>query len=213
MPAQKEKVARGVRKCLNVRHGLMDATPSSHKNSALSYEDLCDPQFFAKLYDTHAKRIYRYAVLRLSSAEDAEDILATTFLKLWEYGNKKRREANKSPDNAEISNISALIYRIARNLIIDRYRSRAPVLSLEYLAEKGFEPADHGGGSELYAEHSAVLYAISQLPSDDRDLVALRYVEGITVKEIAEIFEITENNASVRLHRAMGKLKEVVNGK
>lgn len=191
----------------------MHAQSDAHKNSALSYEDLCDPQFFGKLYDAHAKQIYRYAVLRLSSLEDAEDILAATFLKLWEYSNKKRQDFNKNTDKTEIFNISALIYRIARNLIIDRYRARISVISIEYLAEKGFEPPAPDGGSELYAEHSAVLSVINQLPSDERDIIVLRYVEGLPVKEIAEIFEITENNASVRLHRAMGKLKEVVNGK
>ncbi len=196
-----------------LRLAFMQTLPNSPKKAAVTYSDLCNPQFFSQLYDAHAKKIYRYAVMRLSSVEDAEDILATTFLKLWEYANRQRSQIGRQAADVVISNINALIYRIARNLIIDRYRGRRSAFSLEYLAENGFEMPAVEMSSVVKAEYSAVLSAMSELSSDDRDFVVLRYVEGVPVQEIAEIFEITENNASVRLYRAIKKLRAIVNGK
>ncbi|MBI4135842.1 sigma-70 family RNA polymerase sigma factor [Candidatus Uhrbacteria bacterium] len=191
----------------------MQTLPNSPEKAPVTYSDLCNPRFFSQLYDAHAKKIYRYAVLRLSSVEDAEDILATTFLKLWEYARRKSAENGSNAATDVVSNISALIYRIARNLIVDRYRGRRSAVSLEYLGENGFEIPTSEMSSVVKAEYSAVLSAMSELSSDDRDFVVLRYVEGVSVQEIAEIFEITENNASVRLYRAIKKLRAVVNGK
>lgn len=166
-------------------------------------EDLCNPRTFAQVYDHLASKIYRYAFLRLSSQEDAEDVLSGAFLRLWNYAQKNKHE---------IENVSALVYRITHNLIVDEYRKRKPSLSIELLAENGFEfTSTKGLASEVAAEHTLVLEAFNKLSDYDRELLVLRFIQEVPVFEIAEIYSITENNASVRIYRAVQKLKDIVN--
>src|SRR3989344_2143089 len=75
-----------------------------------------DADTFAKFYDEYVGRIYRFVLFKVSSVQEAEDITSEVFLKAWEYLGKK---------DIEIKNLNSFIYQIARNLVIDYYRSRA----------------------------------------------------------------------------------------
>lgn len=166
---------------------------------------LCDPEVFEKLFDHLSSKIFRYAFLRLSSQEDAEDVLSGTFLRVWEYVQRHEQEV--------VEHVEALIYRIARNLIIDQYRRRAPNISLDMLLEEGFELPDSAKNNpDKKAEYALALELLSQLEASERDLLLLRHVEGLPVVDIAAVYGITENNASVRIHRALRKLKDLAQG-
>jgi len=172
--------------------------------------DLRKPEIFEQFYKQFSSKIYRYAFLRLSSADDAEELLSTAFLRLWEYVSRDKEINEKNAGVGVVRNLPAFLYRIARNLIIDQYRARAktPPLSLDLLLQSGFEAADCAPlNTVLRAEHALVLAQFDNLSSDERDLLVLRYVEAVPVKEIAQIYEITENTASVRIYRALQKLK------
>lgn len=166
-------------------------------------KELGKPEVFEQLFDAYSSKIHRYLYLHLSSKEDAEDALSTTFVRLWEYvaGNPK----------TPIKSISALLYRIAHNLVIDQYRARKPAVSVEVMLEAGIElPEIKALDMNKQAEVSLVLKAFDKLEREDRDLLVLRFVEDMPVTDIAEIHSITENNASVRIHRALAKLREIV---
>ena len=182
----------------------MRTNQSSLEKSPVVCRVLCDPATFSEVYDQFAEKLYRYAFLRLSSKEDAEDVLSTTFLKFWDYLNKNTTRT--------LSNIPAFLYRIARNLIIDQYRARTPTLSVELLFEQGFELPAHADGVSIMkkAEYELVIGALSKLSDDDRDVLLLRFIDGLPVVDIAELYSITENNTSVRIHRALGRLKEIM---
>lgn len=180
-------------------------------STPVSCAELCKPEVFERLYDHFSPKLYRYSFLRLSSPEDAEDVLSAVFLKFWEYVARQEKEYRAGKSSGTITHVPAFLYRITRNLIIDRYRVKTRPLSLELLSEAGFEAPDKSGLTAiLKAEHALVLSAFDALLSDERDLLVLRYVEGVPVKEIAEMYEITENNASVRLHRALQRLKTII---
>src|SRR5437868_3511880 len=74
-----------------------------------------DPEAYAALYDTYVKQIYRFVYFKVSSHEEAEDITSEVFLKAWHYIQEKR----------EIKSFSGLLYRMARNCIIDLYRHKS----------------------------------------------------------------------------------------
>jgi RNA polymerase sigma-70 factor (ECF subfamily) len=69
------------------------------------------------------------------------------------------------------------------------------------------EPA---GGPDLGTEHEALDDALAQLPENDRELLRLWAWEQLAPREIATVLDITPNAASIRLHRAIGKLKELM---
>src|SRR3989344_6220434 len=75
-----------------------------------------DPEAFAQIYDLYVTPVYRFIYFKVSSKQDAEDITSEVFLKIWQF-------VTESED--EIENLRALIYRVARNLVIDLYRRKA----------------------------------------------------------------------------------------
>lgn len=173
--------------------------------SPQSYQakELCESECFEKVYDTFAPKLLRYARLHLSSREDAEDVLATTFSRVWEY-------VLKNPQ-AQIDNMQAFLYRTMRNLVIDTYRSRKPQISTELLEEEGFEIREPRTDTTINrVDVALVLGHLDRLEPDERDLLLLRFVEDRPVKEIAAHYNISENNCSVRIHRTVKKLRDII---
>lgn len=110
----------------------------------------------------------------------------------------------------DVRNAQAFLYRIARNLIIDEYRKKDS-LSLDALEEGGFDvrvDGRHDIESEV-SSHEAV-EAIHTLGDMYRDVAILRFVEGHPPKHIAQILELSENVVSVRLNRAIKKLRIIL---
>ena len=145
--------------------------------------ELCQPEIFEDLYGTYSRKLYRYAYYHLNS-------------------NQK----------ATVRSITALLYRIMHNLIVDQYRARKPASSVEEMLEVGIEIKDIKAlDASKKAEFSLVLEGIEKLEEADRNLLLLRFIEDLPVTDIADMHGITENNASVRIHRALNKLKNIVN--
>lgn len=176
---------------------------SSPSSKEYSCEDLRNPRRFEEIFDIYSKKLFRYLYLHIGSKEEAEDALSSTFVKVWEYVN------NPAQRKARILHFSAFLYRIARNLMIDRYRARKPVYSLEVMRESGIDlPEVRRLPADARAEWALAIDKLSKLEEDDREILILRFVEEIAVGDIAEILGITENNASVRIHRALARFKQ-----
>ena len=75
-----------------------------------------DPEAFAQIYDLYLNPIYRFIYFKVATRQDAEDLTSEVFLRLWQY-------TTETED--EIENLRALIYKTARNLVIDFYRRNA----------------------------------------------------------------------------------------
>lgn len=158
---------------------------------------------FKATYEEHSDALFRFAFYKLSDREKAKDVVQDTFVKVWEY---------MAADGEEILNVKALLYRIATNAIIDNYRKKKE-LSLDTLLEDGFEPGDsHKGHTSMIDESEAeiVISAIHSLEDEDRSLLLMRYIDGLTVKEIALATGQRENTVSVRIHRTLKTLKEIL---
>ncbi len=157
---------------------------------------------FKETYDAHADALFRFAFYKLSDREKAKDVVQDTFVKVWEY----------MAADGEIGNMKALLYKIATNAIIDNYRKKKE-MSLDSLLEDGFDPNDqaHSGNSIIdESEADLVIKAIHGLEDEDRTLLLMRYIDGLSVKEIALATGQRENTVSVRIHRALKTLKDVL---
>lgn len=154
---------------------------------------------FLDLYETFADPLFRHAYFRVSDREIARDIAQESFLRMWEY-----LAAGNVVDNPK-----AFLFRIAGNLVIDHYRKKKSS-SLEILQEDGFDPA--GDDAETItdaAEGKKMIARLKELPEKDRDVLMMRYVEDLSIGEIASISGESANSISVRIHRATKRLKEV----
>ena len=156
---------------------------------------------FSKTYDEHSDAIFRYAYFKLGDMEKAKDVVQDTFVKFWEYISAE----------SELQNVKALLYRIALNTIIDLYRKRK-TFSLDILADDGFDPAYEPEKDvfERY-ESEAVLKAINELDENDRNIMFMRYVEGLSFDDIAEVIGDRPNTIAVKVHRLLKQLRQSLN--
>lgn len=157
-------------------------------------------QKFLEIYKQNADAIFRYCFLRTSDREIAKDLAQETFLKVWQYAGK----------GEAVLNPRALMFTTARNLIIDHYRKKKSS-SLDNLMEQGFDVGvDFGESLMDKLDGAKALAVLGSIPEKYRDAIYLQYVEGLTVKEIAEVTGESENNISVRIHRGLQKLRSLL---
>ena len=167
-----------------------------------------DSQAFSQAFEAYSDELFRHALLRLSDRERALELTQECFLRAMEYTRK----------GEVIEQVRPFLYRTLRHLIIDEYR-RKKAVSLEALAERAEEepeallPADESNTLEAAIDRldgAAVLRAAQELPDLYREALTLRYVEGLSPREIAAIIGESENTVSVRVHRALKKLRELL---
>jgi RNA polymerase sigma-70 factor (ECF subfamily) len=151
-------------------------------------------------YDAYADAIFRHCYFKVSDRELAQDMMQDVFLKAWAY----------MQNETDITNIRALLYRMADNLVIDWYRKKK-ASSLDAMVEEGFEPRDTNGTRvEERAEVEHALAKLHTLDPEDQKLITWRCVEDYTPAEIAAMLGENENTVSVRLHRALKQLRALL---
>ncbi|MDP4020942.1 MAG: sigma-70 family RNA polymerase sigma factor [Candidatus Adlerbacteria bacterium] len=156
---------------------------------------------FEGAFDRYSDGLFRYCFLRLSDRERAKEIAQECFMKAWEYAYK----------GEPIDNMRVFLYRIAHNLVVNEYRDRKHNLSLETLMETGFDQETDARTPEEEAEVRQAITWLDKLEPMYRQIMVLRYVEDLPVKEIAQILGETETAVSVKIHRAIKKLQQFAN--
>ena len=155
---------------------------------------------FLDTYKQNADAIFRFCFLRVSDRELAKDITQETFMKVWQYAGR----------TGEILNWRAFLFTTARNLIIDQYRKKKTT-SLDNIMEQGFDVGfDTRETLMNKLDGEKALALLGSIPEKYRDAIYMQYVEGLSVKEIAEITSESENNISVRIHRGLQKLRSIL---
>lgn len=157
-----------------------------------------DNTAYAELYDLYYQKIRRYIFFKVPRAEDADELTAEVFLRGWEYATSSR-----------VENSGALFYRIAQNLIADFYRKRqvdTSIDQIEEVAQQGRSLADQIAQSE---EEKALIQSLQKLKEEYRDVLVMKFLDEMSVKEIALILEKTPNNIRVTLYRAKKALREI----
>ncbi len=162
-----------------------------------------DQRAFTRLFETYKKELYRFVRAKLPTAEDADDLIQTVFMRAWVYVTTAHAQ--------ETHHFRGLIYHMSRNAIADHYRQRKETFSVEAMEEAGMELADKKRTeASVHAEIDAsfVKEKLRLLKEEYRDILTLRYFEGFDVSDIAVRLEKTENNVRVLLHRARKELQK-----
>ena len=162
-----------------------------------------DAEAFGSVYDFYHEKIYRFVYLKVPTRQDAEDITAEAFLKAWQYMQEKKA----------IHTLQAFLYQIARNLVVDFYRSRgAPVESLD---EQEIVIADRTDLSleekmALKSDMQTVEAGLRQLKDAYREVIILHFLNELSLKEVARIVGKSPGATRVLLHRGVKAIKEVL---
>ena len=162
-----------------------------------------DESALSELYDRYELKIYSYIYRRTSDQTLAEDLTAQVFLKML--------EAIQS-DRTWHSSFSGWLYRIAHNLVIDHYRARdrQKVVSIDdvpHMPDLGVNPLK---AAELALDSEALRGAIRRLTDEQAIVISLRFFEGYSFAEIADMMEKTEGAVKALQHRAVATLRQLL---
>lgn len=156
---------------------------------------------FLSAFDDLAPKLYRFSLLRVNSKPLAEDLVSQAFLKTWEYVQKGQ----------VVQSYPVFLYRVVRNLIADHWRSKASrTISIELVSAETF--VDHEQMPEEInndIELKRIIKSLDKLPKDQREILHWRFVDGLSIKEIAELSGKKPNAVYVCIYRSVQKLKEV----
>jgi len=154
---------------------------------------------FSKIYDQYIDKIYRFIFLKVSSQEIAEDLTSETFLKGWKSFQNPR----------DIENPSAFLYKIARNLVIDHYRQKAQKNTVKV---EDFNIIDTRSNLEenaiLTSDLNVAMKAIENLKDDYQVVIVWRYLDDLSISEVAEMLQKSEQATRVMIHRALKELRK-----
>lgn len=182
------------------RSGPPAAEPGPDPDLAAVHAAQADAKAFSVLYRRYLDRVYSYAFYQLGDHHDAEDSTARTFLAaLRALGAYEDRGAT----------FRAWLFRIARNTIANAHRSRArrrtePMEALD--RDPAAADADPAGLTVRADELRRIRAALAQLPDDRRQVVLLRFADGLTAREIGQVLDRSEGAVRVLLHRALRDL-------
>lgn len=162
-----------------------------------------DSEAFGRVYDMFAQRIFRYVRLKISSREEAEDILQEVFVRA--FGSIGTLDPKKM-------NFSAWLYRVASNTINDFYRKKYRTPEIVDI-EAGMQIAGNSSperDTETRLSMETVNKAIKLLPVQYRQVLELRFAQEFSVAETAKI--LGKTGLAVRLiqHRALKKLENII---
>lgn len=157
-----------------------------------------DSEAFGFFYDKYVKSIYRFVYIKTGNKQTAEDITQDVFLKIWQH----------LVDKKNVKSFQAFIFRIARNTVVDHYRSNKQELPLEYMSESEEIEEDVLITANKNMDAVILLKHIKKLKPEYQEILILRYVEDMAVDDIAQVVDKDKNNVRVTIHRAINKLKE-----
>ena len=155
---------------------------------------------FGKIYDKYIEKIYRFVFLKVNSEETAKDLSSEVFIRGWETFKTEK-----------IDNLQAFLYKIARNLVIDHYREkgRTQFVSVEELPLIGPDPGLEQEMA-LKFDMEQIKAQLSNLKDDYQNVIIWRYLDDLSIPEVAKLLDRSEEATRVLLHRALTSLRNTI---
>ena len=165
-----------------------------------------DPDAYAEIYNLYVSSIYRFIYFKVATKQDAEDLTSEVFLKIWQY---------ITETDHQIDNLRALLYRTARNLVIDSYRKKASRdlnQDTETLSLVEDEKQQNLLASiDVKVDMKNMEKVLRKMKDEYREILLLRYLEELSISEIAKILEKSKGSVRVSLHRALKVAQDLAN--
>ena len=149
-----------------------------------------------ELYDRHRPQIFRYIRFRVANVQVAQDLTGEVFLRMVDHLPKFQPRGVP---------FSAWLYRIARNLIIKQGQkeSKQPIVSLEYANNVGQNSNNPALVVERQLEMEWVLQGLERIDEIQREVIILRFIVGLSLKETAQVLEKTVAAVKTWQHRGI----------
>lgn len=157
-------------------------------------------QAFSILVDRYQEYVFTIAVRIVKIREEAEEVAQDSFIKAYEALSTYRGEAK----------FSSWLYSIVYRKALDRLRKNSRTKTLEIVEDltegesESVENALHF--LELKERNEILQKCLDQLPEGDAAIISFYYFEELSVKEISEITQLSEDNIKIKLHRSRKKM-------
>lgn len=158
---------------------------------------------FEEMYDEYFDKVNRYLRYRARNHWDADDLTTTVFLKALENLDQYNHQ----------NSFGAWIFRIAHNTYVDYLRKKREYPMgegqdfLETKIDTSIEPEAQTLTKEMIQELNDLL---NQLPTDQRDVLTLRYFGELKISEVAEVLGKSESAVKMLSYRGIQKLRQLI---
>ncbi len=160
-----------------------------------------DTEAFEILYGRHRSRVFGFLMSKLGSRNEAEDVFQMTFAKLHKSRHQYRQDIPFLP----------WIFTMARNTMIDHIRKKGT--HDKHISVSAEAVAAHAAQDPAPAPIQSAFAELSKLTESQRQVLELRFDQGLTFAEIAEQMQTTADNTRQILSRAVRKLRTLMAGK
>lgn len=172
--------------------------------------DIDRERAFLDAFDAYADALYRHCFFRISDRERAKDLVSEAFTRTWEYLVKGNT----------VGDYKSFLYRTLNHLIIDEYRKKKTesldnLLDEHHVPESAFDELVGGGKEEIEiaGDVRCLPKLLEHMPAQYREVVVMRYLDGLAPSDIAKLLDEPVNTVSVRIHRGITWLTKHVQQK
>jgi len=159
-----------------------------------------DSRAYSFLVEKYQNFVYTIVIRMVKVKEEAEEVSQDTFIKAFQSLSSYRGE----------SKFSTWLYSIAYRKALDRIRKNNKINTtelIEEITESNFESIENALHYIQEQERNEIIKkCILQLKEQEAAIITFYYYEDLTVKEIAKITQLTEDNIKIKLHRSRKKL-------
>ncbi len=181
-------------------HTATSSKPHPDERRLVEQAKAGDAQAFGMLYDASVDRVYRFLFFRVNDTQTAEDLCSLVFLKAWE---NLHRFQPRGP-------FLAWLYSIARNTVIDHYRTHKQTVSLDEAAPLAATSARPDEVADLHFEVKALQAAMQHLTAEQREVLTLKFIAEYDTAQIARHMQKTEGAIRALQMRALQALARVM---
>jgi RNA polymerase sigma-70 factor (ECF subfamily) len=162
-----------------------------------------DAAAFGELYDQYVDVVFRYVLFRIGDRSLAEDVTSETFLRAFRRINSVSYQGR---------DVGAWFVTIARNIVLDHVKSSRFRLEVSTADPDDGQAVEVGPESQVLASiaHAELLRCVEQLGDDQRECIVLRFLQGLSVAETAEIMQRNAGAIKALQHRAVRRLAQLL---
>lgn len=172
------------------------------RKNTVSFGHPCNPDGFMRAYDTHVAALYRYALFKVNKRELAEDLVSQTFLQTWQYVSR----------GETIQAWKVFLFRTLNNLIVNYYRRKhlEPILvdemtdtTLASIVDEKHIPNTLNRSTEF----QSIISLFNQLSQEQKEILLWRFVDDMSIADIAAITGKKKSAIYVSIHRSTRKIQ------
>lgn len=156
-----------------------------------------EQQEFTDLYDQYVDKVYAFIYRRVNHQQNAEDLTSRTFIKAWE---------NIDKFNSGKGAFSSWIFTIAKNNVIDHYRSAKETYDIEQFFDLS-SSENLANQTEMRSTIEEVKKYLEQLTPEQKEIIVMRIWDDFSFKEIAAVLNKNEAAIKMNFYRAMQKVQ------